>query len=230
MAMNHTEYKSERERVWKEILSDLEVDGSKVIDVGIGESTEKLAEAGAQVIGIDSEIEKLKECEVDVPLVKCNIVNFPFEKRIADLTLFNFTLHEINPHQHSEAIRMASLISPRLAVIEPSPEGGPLYQRYKKLQQEIMESIGKYEEYRPLSYWKDLVRKEGFEITTAKTIKPQTVIPPSILEDIKQDTIETLKEKGVKKEYTQDMKEILEDAKEQGMRWSPRLVVIGEHP
>ncbi|OKY78752.1 MAG: SAM-dependent methyltransferase [Candidatus Methanohalarchaeum thermophilum] len=145
--MGFAGFRSEREKMWEEVLSDLEVEGCKVIDVGVGESTEKLVEAGAQVVGVDTDIEKLKGCELDVPLIKCDILNFPFERRIADLTFFNFILHEINPQKHSEAIRLASHISPEIAVIEPSPEVGSVYQRFNELQQEIIESLGGYEEY-----------------------------------------------------------------------------------
>lgn len=227
--MERSRYETEQKRIWNEILSDLEAGGSKVIDVGIGESTKKLAEAGADVIGVDCEMKKPKECEMDLPLVKCDIANFPFEKQIADLTVFCFTLHEINPRKHAEAVHIASVISPRLAVIEPSPEGGPIYQRYRNVWQKAMESIGKYEEYRPFSYWKDLVKREGFAITTSRKIKQQANIPSSVLENIVQDAITDMEEWGVQAQYIQDMKELLDDAREQGMRWSPLLVVIGKH-
>lgn len=78
--MKFSSYEQEQKRIWNEILSSINVEGSRVIDVGIGESTKKLAEAGADIIGIDRDMKKLNECELDVPLIKCDIASFPFKK------------------------------------------------------------------------------------------------------------------------------------------------------
>lgn len=113
--------------------------------------------------------------------------------------------------------------------MESSPKGGPTFQRFRELWQEAMENIGRYEEDRPFSYWKNLVRGEGFTITTAKQIEQNAEIPPSVIEDIKRGTITTWREWGVQKQYIKDMKELLDSAKEQGMHWSPLLVIRGTH-
>lgn len=226
--MERSRYEKEQERIWNVILSSINVKGSQVIDVGIGKSTKKLAEAGADVIGVDRDLEKLQDCALEIPLIKCDITNFPFKKQVADFTMFHFTLHEMDPRNHVEAIHIASVISPKLLVIEASPKGGSTYQRFRSLWQKAMESIGRYEEVRPFSYWKDLVRRGSFTITTAKKIEQKAEIPPSVLEKILRETITTWRGWDVQKQYIEDMKELLVDAKEQGMYWSPLSVIIGK--
>lgn len=87
---------------------------------------------------------------------------------------------------------------------------------------------GRYEEDYPFSYWKNLVKKEGFSITNAKKIEQNAEIHPLILENIKQETTTAWKEWGVKNEFFKDMEELLDDAKKYGMYWSPLLVIISK--
>lgn len=79
------------------------MEGSRVIDVGIGGSTKKLAETGAEIIGVDKDMKKLNDCELDVPLIKCDFASFPFKKQIADLIVFSFTLHKMGSRKHADA-------------------------------------------------------------------------------------------------------------------------------
>jgi ubiquinone/menaquinone biosynthesis C-methylase UbiE len=165
VSKNYFEYVKEQERAEKEIWSSINVKELTVVDFGVGESTKKLIDLGAKVIAVDRDLEKLKKYDnLDISLIKCDITNFPFDNRIAELAVFYFTLHKIDPLIHKEVISTTYKISPRIMVVEPSPKGCLAYQRYAELWHNAMHSIDRFEDYQPISYWKKLIESCGFEI------------------------------------------------------------------
>jgi len=46
-----------------------------------------------------------------------------------------------------------------------------------------------FEDYKPLSYWEELIRSSGFKVILSKKIKQKSKIPFNILEEIVQNTI-----------------------------------------
>mgnify|MGYP001083487843 CR=1 FL=1 len=98
---NISDYKG---KINKEFCSSINVKDLTVIDFGVGESTEMLINLGAKVMAVDRDVEKLKEYDnLGIPLIKCDIANLPFDNRIADLAVFYFTLHEIDPRLHKKS-------------------------------------------------------------------------------------------------------------------------------
>ena len=143
MKNNDLSYFMDKERVFREILSTINVKGKVIVDFGIGESTEFLIKLGAKVIGVDNDIGKIvKYSRLNIPLIKCDILEFPFKTRVADVSIFSFILHEINPKHHVNAIRIARKISFEIVVIEPSPKGCKAYAEYAKLWREAMRNVG----------------------------------------------------------------------------------------
>jgi len=121
---NSLEYEIELTRVEKEIWSSLDVKGLTVIDLGVENSTRKLVELGARVIGVDSDFKRLRGYkDLDVELVNCDVANLPFGRKIADLSVFYFTLHEIDPRKHEDVLSVVYEISSKVMIVEPSPEG-----------------------------------------------------------------------------------------------------------
>ncbi|MEM2941559.1 MAG: hypothetical protein QW304_08450 [Thermoproteota archaeon] len=200
-----------------------------VIDFGVGESTKKLSGLGAKVIVVDRDLEKLKTYRsLGTSLIDCNIANLPFRSEIAGLAVFYFTLHEIDPRIHKEAISKVREASSGIMVVEPSPKGCSTYNRYAELWRRAMHSIGKFEDYQPASYWKRLVEDCGFRVIVLKKVKQTTNIIPRVLEEIVQSTIEEWRKMSVKEKYVREMNKFLEYAKKNGMRWSDLIVIIGE--
>lgn len=230
VSKNYFEYIKEQERVGKEVWSSIDVKDLIIIDFGVGESTRKLMDLGAKVIVVDRDIEKLKKYDnLDIALIRGDVTNFPFDsRRIADLAVFYFTLHEVNPLMHKEIISTAYKVSSNILVVEPSSKGCPAYQRYAELWLGAMHSIGKFEDYQPIYYWKKLIENCGFEIVVSKKIKQNTDIPPNVLEKIVQSTIEEWRKLSVESKYTNKMNEFLGYAKKNGMRWSDLIVIICE--
>lgn len=218
-----------KEKDKEEIWSFIDVKRLTVIDFGVGESTKKLVNLGARVIAVDREIEKLKKYEdLAIPLIKCDIINLPFDNRIADLAVFYFTLHEIDPLLHREVISNACKVSSKIMVAEPSPKGCATYQRCAELGRRAMHSIGRFEDYQPISYWKKLIESCGFEIVVLKRIKQNRDIPPTVLEKTVKSTIEKWRKLSVESKYVNEMNEFWEYAKKYGMRWSDLILMIGE--
>lgn len=230
VSKNHFEYVKEQEMVGKEVWSSINVKDLTVIDFGVGESTRKLMDLGAKVIVVDRDIEKLKKYDsLDIALIRCDVTTFPFDsRRIADLAVFYFTLHEVNPLKHKEVISTAYKLSSNIMVIEPSPKGCPAYQRYAELWLRAMHSIGKFEDYQPISYWKKLIENCGFETVVSKKIKQNTDIPSNVLEKMVQSTIEEWRKLSVESKHVNEINEFLGYAKKNGMRWSDLIVIIGE--
>jgi len=77
-----------------------------------------------------------------------------------DLVVFHFVLHEINPVFHSKAISIACQLAPKIAVVEPSPKGCKAFEKYWKLWKGAMNSIGRFEDYKPLEYWKSILERD----------------------------------------------------------------------
>jgi len=184
---------------------------------------------GAKVIAVDIDAEKLEKCaSLGIPLIKCDITSLPLNARIADLAVFYFTLHEINPLIHKKAVFSANRVSSKIMVVEPCPRGCPTYQRYVELWRTAMHSIGRFEDYQPVSYWKELIESCGFEIVVSKRVRQDRDIPLSVLEETMQSVMDKWRKLSVESKYVKEMSAFLEYAKKKGMRWSDIILIIGE--
>jgi len=227
--MSEQRYFDDRERVLHEVWSTVNVKGKVVIDFGIGKSTEILVKLGAKVVGVDNNIEKIvKYSSLRVPLIKCDILKFPFRRKIADTSVFSFILHEVNPKHHVDVIEIARDISSEVVIIEPSPRGCKIYNEYAKLWRNAMRSIGLFEEYKPLKYWIRLVEKAGFKVAKTKVVKWKAKIPSKVLDEILARDSEEWRKLGVREEYIRKLSQLLKHAKEKGMRWSNIYVIVGK--
>lgn len=222
----------EQKKIEDKIWSSINVKNLRVIDFGIGEdavSTKKLIELGAKVIAIDNDMDKLKKCKhMNTQLIRCDIPHLPFNKKISDLALFYFTLHEINSRFHEKMISDVSMITPKIMIVEPSPEGCKAYRLYESIWHDAMQSIDRFEIYRPLSYWKALIRRCGFKVTVSEKISQNVKIPPALLESMARDTIKNWKKLSIKDVYIDKMKDFLDYAQKNGMKWSDLILIIGE--
>jgi len=136
-------YRENERRVKEEVWSVTNVLRKVVLDVGIGESTAVLKHLGAKVVGVECDIDKVSEYGyLGVPVIVCDFLNFPFDVKIADLVVFHFTLHGIDPAQHMRALTVARRVADEVLVIEASPEGCSAYRMYAELWREAMHSIG----------------------------------------------------------------------------------------
>ena len=53
-------------------------------------------------------------------------------------------------------------------IVEPSPDGCRSYKLYEKIWHDAMQSIDRFEIYRPLSYWEALITRCGFKVALSK--------------------------------------------------------------
>ena len=223
-----TLYELEQRKVQEIIWSPIDVENLTVIDFGVGESTQKLLELGARVIAIDKDKEKLRKyVGSDMSLIRCDIIKIPFHAKIADLAVFYFTLHEIDPNLHRDVILSARRVSSKIMVVEPSPSGCPAYEIYADIWRRAMHSIGKFEDYQKASYWKRLIEDCGFKIVISKRIKQKVKIPFKVLKKIVQNTIKEWKKANVNVRYIWEMEKFLDFANTKGMHWSDLLEIIG---
>ncbi len=220
-------YFKDAERVQEEIWMNINVRGKVVLDIGIGESTQKLTELGAKVVGVDTNLQKITNYKkLGIPIFVCDFLNFPFQKQVADLVVFYFTLHEINPKFHIKALTIARKIAPMVIVVEPVPWGCIAYEEFAQLWKDAMHSVGKFEDYMPPEYWKEVIQKAGFKITLEKTVKWRTYVPPTVLRNIVETTIEEWRKMGVKEYYIKKLEKFTKENPR--VKWSDIIVLVGK--
>ena len=120
------------------------------------------------------------------------------------------------------------MISSKIMIVEPSPDGCRAYKQYEKIWHDAMQSINGFEIYRPLSYWEALITRCGFKVALSKKISQDAKIPPALLESIVWDTIKNWKKLSVGNEYIDKMKDFLNYAQKNGIKWSDLILIIGE--
>lgn len=230
--MSLSPYEMEQKEIEEKIWSFLDVEDLTVIDFGVGqyaESTQKLVDMGATVIGVDNDADALtKYKDLSAHLIQCDIRNLPFRPHTADAAVFHFILHEIDPALHEDIISEVASIVGQVMIVEPTPGTSPAYKRYGELWRDAMHAVGKFEDYRPPSYWETLIQTNLFNVVLSQTIEHKENIPLEIIERIVHFTLENWKEEGVPPQYNDRMKNFLEYAKEEGMKWSDVAVIIGE--
>lgn len=230
--MDVSSYEEEQKRRQEKIWSLIHVEDAVVIDCGIGKnavSTKALIGKNARVITVDKDREALiNHKDLPIQLVQCDITDVPFKPDAADAALFYFTLHEIDPAFHGKIISEMGRIVSRTIIVEPSPGGNAVYQRFEKLWREAMHAVGKFEDYQVRSYWEELLQTNGFKIVVSKSIIHKMDVPPEKIEELREFTVKIFKEEGVPEKYIDEMESFLRYAQKVGMKFSDISVVIGK--
>jgi len=219
-------YLRDAQRVSDEIWTEIDVGGKVVIDVGVGDSTRRLAELGAEVVAVERDLKKVQKLEPSVPVLICDFLNFPFRRKVADAVVFSFVLHEMNPEHHLKALSIAGKIAPRVIIVEPVPYGCPAYEEFARIWRNAMHSIGRFEEYKPPSYWGNILEKAGFKVVFRRLVNWKVAIPRSVLEDIVRTTAEDWKKKGVSERWIRALQGFLQN--DPKMKWSDIVVILGK--
>ena len=90
-----------------------------------------------------------------------------------------------------------------------------------------MHSISRFEDYRPESYWRELVEESGFEVIISRRVSWRAPLPPSVLGDIVRSTIEEWRRLSVDDRYVREMEDFLRYAGSHGMVWSDDIIIVG---
>lgn len=224
------QFKKEQKKIKKDIWS-LIPDQGVILDVGVGKdatSAKTLAGKGAYVIAADNNFKALqKNAKINAALVCCNAAAMPFKPLTADVTLFYYTLHEINFHVHAHILSQINSISSAVVIVEPGPGTSPGQKYYQKLWQTAMEAIGKFEHYHPLEYWEKLVKSAGFTEVISKKFCHSHYMPIEVKKNLVNTTIEWFKEEGVSNTYIEKAQNLL-DGLPQEMTLPDTLIVIGK--
>ena len=221
-------YREDERRVKEQVWSVTSFSGKVVLDVGIGESSAVLKNLGAKVIGVERDVAKIAEYGyLGIPVIVSDFLHFPFNMKIADLVVFYFTLHEIDPAQHMRVLTIARSVAYEVFVVEPSPEGCPAYRMYAELWKKAMHSIGEFEDYKDVGYWVSILQRSGFKVITVKSIEWTTEVPPCILKEVVDRDKMLWRKKGVSEEYVEKLDVFLKYALRNGMKWSDINVIYG---
>ncbi|MGD2251019.1 MAG: class I SAM-dependent methyltransferase [Candidatus Methanofastidiosia archaeon] len=206
-------FEQEQNKIRKKIWSYIPGKGT-VIDVGIGEnatSAKTFVDKGAYVIAVDNNIDALqKHTDINATLVCCDVAAMPFKSLTADVTLFYYMLHEVNPEFHVYILSQTADISFSAAIVEPGLGDTPGQKYYQHLWQNAMESVGKFEHYQPLEYWEGLVKTAGFTEVVSQRIPHHTYVPLEVKEDMVNFTIEWFKDEGVPDTYIEEASNLMD--------------------
>ena len=229
-------YLEDLRRVRNEVWSLVDFRGRVVVDVGVGESTEELARLGAEVVGLELEAERVRIAGrlkgYLNHLVRGDASLPPLREGSVDIMVFHFTLHEIDPSKHLWVLRAAQHASGQVLIVEPAPLGESLYNRFAQVWRRAMHSIGRFEDYKPLSYWTGILASSGYRVVRVKTVKWRVKAPPSVLRELVDKTCREWKALGVGERHIDELREVLREAERKGgLLWSDINVILGEkHP
>lgn len=228
-----TAFEQERNQIRQEIWSFLDLHPSqKVLDVGVGYiaySRNKLIELGTRFTSIDldwSILRKHKTAKANS--VQCNAAQIPFGDQVFELALANFTFHEIDPALHRAVISEFCRVSKRIMIVEPDVSEDPLCRRFQEIWTVSMHSIQKFEDYKTLDGWTDMIKSGGVRITTTQTLRSSVRLCGQEAMDYMETVVDILREEGIPDQYIQKMKELAQDVVKKGMIFSDVNVMIGK--
>jgi hypothetical protein len=215
-----------REKIWSYIPGD-----GTAIDVGVGEnarSAKTFVDKGAYVIAVDNNIDRLqKHADINAALVCCDVAAMPFKSLAADVTLFYYMLHEVNPEFHAYILSQTADISSSVTIVEPGLGTTPGQKYYQQLWQKAMEAVSKFEHYQPVEYWEELVKTAGFTEVLSRRIPHHAYVPIEVREDMVNFTMEWFKDEGVPDTYIEKASNLM-DYFPQDMTLPDTQVVVGK--
>jgi len=228
--MKLSEYEKEQKMIDQKIWSPPKIEKGLMLDMGVGDSTRKLIGLGAKVVAVDSDLNNLvKQKNFDGMLVQCNASYLPFKDSVFELSVASFTLHEINPLLHLNVVSKMTRVSRRVMIVEPMPGQEPVNKRYDDLWSKAMHSIGRFEDYQEIMYWKKLMEKCGLRITICETFMGKNRMTSQEIDELIKRTVTLMNSYYVSKKYIEEIKDLGKDMINKGMRRSSIGVVIGEH-
>jgi len=217
-----------REKTWA--LLDLKP-GDHVLDVGVGHiaySRNKLIELATRFTSIDldwSILSKHKTAKANS--VQCNAAQLPFGDLVFELALANFTFHEIDPALHRAVISEFCRVSERIMIVEPDVSEDPLCRRFQEIWTVSMHSIHKFEDYKTLDGWTDMIKSGGVRITTTQKLRSSVRLCGREAMDYMETVVDNLRAEGVPDQYILEMKDLAQDVVKKGMIFSDVDVIIG---
>lgn len=226
------DFAEERKRIEEKIWSLAQIkSGMKVLDVGIGEdaySTKKIIDLGALVTAIDTDLKMLnKHKSLKINLIQASASQLPFISSAFDLSVAYFTLHEINPKLHTKVISELIRVSKRVMIVEPGLGEDRLYNVYHDIWSRAMHSIGKFEDYQSITYWKMLLEACGANVKVCGKITHKNKLVGDRADKFMEGVIRYVKSYGVPEKYVSEFHDLAEDMNHLGMRFSDISVVIG---
>lgn len=231
--MKFSEYEKEQKIIDQKIWSLPKIEKGLALDIGVGDkgfSTRKLIELGAKVVAVDSDLNNLiKQKNPDGIIVQCNASCLPFKNSVFDLSVAFFTLHEINPRLHLNVVSEMVRVSRKIMIVEPMPAQEHVNKRYDGIWRKAMHSIGRFEDYQEIMYWKKLMEKCGLRITICETFMGKNRMTSQEIDELIKRTVILMNSYDVSKKYIEEIKDLGKDMRNKGMRRSSMGVVIGEH-
>lgn len=196
--------------------------------MGVGDSTTRLLDGGATVIGIDRDPSKLYAMRRHplLMIVVAEFTHIPLRSQSLNIIVFYFSLHEVDPARHYQVLLEAKRVASKILIVEPSPKGCPLYEEYARVWREAMKSIGLFEEYKPVEYWVGILREAGFRVAYVKRVKWRACIPLDVLREIIENAIATWRRLGVSERYLVALQALWKQAKRERMKWSDIYVIL----
>ena len=205
--------------------------GQKALDLGVGSkalSAKQMLDHKLKVVGIDIDPDCLVHSdELGFPIHICDACSLPFEDDSFDFSLAFFSMHEIDPKKHLDVLSEMKRVSKKAVVIEPLPNTDEIGKIYDKIWQEAMDSVGKFEIYQPMNYWASLMSRLGPKKIFQFRLKLTKMVTETNVEDFCKQSIEHFKKIGVNNRFIDEINDLAEKTKINGMKHADVIIIIG---
>jgi hypothetical protein len=164
---------------------------SRVLFCSYGEDARwirRAMEAGAKVSVIEHREQVMRKFEdLGAKLLRGSTSVIPAKADSFDLAVSFHYLHEQDPFFHGQIVSELARVAKRVAIVEPGPPADPLGKRIARLYSQAKRSLGQFEYYQPLEYWRKLLHAVKADVS--QHVFAFAKIPPA---EYLFDTIELL--------------------------------------
>jgi len=228
-----TPFERERKKIREKIWSFIDADrGDSVLDIGVGRqahSLVKLRELGISATSIDIDLEALrKHKKPGANFVQCNAAHLPFRNSIFNLSIANFTFHEIEPSLHQKVFSELCRVAQRVMIIEPAHGQDPVYRCFQKIWTDAMHSIGQFEDYAAIEHWTQLMRNCGAEILVSERFRSRERLIGQEASEYMKAVLDDMHEDGVSPEHIEEIRKLRTEIETKGMVFSDMNVVVAK--
>jgi SAM-dependent methyltransferase len=174
--------------IWDALVVEPEM---RVLFCGYGEDARwirRAMEAGAHVSVIEHREQIMRKFEdVGAKLLRGSTSVIPAKADSFDLAVAFHYLHEQDPFFHAQIVSELARVAKRVAIVEPGPPADPLGKRIARLYSQAKRTLGQFEYYQPLEYWRKLL--QSVKANVSQHVFAFAKIPPA---EYLFDTIELL--------------------------------------
>ncbi|MBV8245442.1 MAG: methyltransferase domain-containing protein [Candidatus Eremiobacteraeota bacterium] len=206
------EFERESRYIDSQIWDALAIDsGERVLFCGYGDDgapVKRALDAGAKVTVIEHRDQELRKyAYLDSQTLRGSTSVIPARDGTFDVAIAFHYLHEVDPFFHQQVVGELARVAKRVGIVEPAPPSDPLGKRIALLYSQAKRSLGQFEYYQPLDYWKKLVQAVKADIN--QSVFAFAKVPPRhYLQDTIKLLLDTIEAEEAPRAYMDELRAI----------------------